>query len=292
MEKLYNIQQCMSSDSETSPARKKAMILFIDKECLFSTRVMAHVYADLSRDYYVSDDWSVEFYLLQALRGFIAVGHETEGGNDLLLPQLQTSYCVLDWSAIQLGKSAKKQISKVGNYRLKINHAFALVLERIESFHTGKSWLCSEYKKLCLELNSHGTWTVDGIVRRAEVDFRLCSVELWNEKDELVAGELGYIAGSVYTALTGFCERKKNMSLGTIQILALAKLLERNGFAFMNMGQPPVGNQMVYKHELGGIDLDRPEFIEKWYRGISNRPDEFHQLAHADVCLDDIFSLR
>ena len=254
-----------------------------------SNRVMAHLYSDMSRDYYVSDDWSPEFYLLQALRGFIAVGHQTDGGAELILPQLQTHYCVLNWSAVRSRKTLQKQARKLADYRLKVNSDLPRVLEKLELYHTGKSWLCPAYKQLLLDLHSHGTWTIGGVGSRADVDFRICSVELYDSTGDLVAGELGYIAGSVYTALTGFCKREKHLSLGKLQILAFATLLEREGFTFANLGQPPVDGKMLYKHEIGGVDIDRFEFLEMWNGALSTKPQGFGRVVQADIRLGDLF---
>ena len=73
----------MSSDESESE------IMMIDATCLRNQEIMNHVYADMHHDYYLSQDWSKELYILQALRGFIAVGHGKTESMQVLLPQIQ-----------------------------------------------------------------------------------------------------------------------------------------------------------------------------------------------------------
>merc|ERR1712187_188543 len=74
------------------------------------------------------------------------------------------------------------------------------------------------------------------------------SVELWNEECRLVAGELGFTCGSLYTSLTGFY---KECGAGTVQVLSLAGALLRAGCQCWDFGMT-----MTYKETLGAQDID------------------------------------
>ena len=264
----YESSQSDSSESSSSPSGKRAKILYVETQCFTSPTVLAHMYADLSRDYYVSDDWSIEFYVLQAVRGFIAVGHKTEAGTELILPQIQTSYCVLDWATISSpGKSVQKQMT-AGGFTQSINTNPDLVIAKLGEYHGAKSWLCPKYRELCKQLFRKGRIEIAGIAG-TRVTFQMCSVELHSGDGELVAGEIGYAIGAVYTSLTGFCKQEKKRSHGTVQIRALARVLETNGFEFLNLGQPPVDGKMQYKADLRGVEISRQAFIDRWNRDIT-----------------------
>jgi hypothetical protein len=101
-------------------------------------------------------------------------------------------------------------------------------------------------------------------------------VELW-EEGTLVAGEVGYAIGRVYTSLTGFrTESKTKLAYGIAQLVALGKLLKLSGFELWNLGHPPKGRVMKYKIELGGTVLPRNEFLDLWRqaREADSRPVE------------------
>ena len=57
-----------------------------------------------------------------------------------------------------------------------------------------------------------------------------------NSDDELVAGDLGYTVGGVYTSLTGFHTEN---NAGSVLLCALGRYLELNGFAFWDLGNLP-----------------------------------------------------
>ncbi len=79
----------------------------------------------------------------------------------------------------------------------------------------------------------------------------------------MVAGEIGYRVGRVYTSLTGFFDRRdpELRNVGTLQLVLLARHLEASGFAFWNLGQP----EMQYKRDLGAPALPRPVFLRRWF---------------------------
>ena len=255
-------------------------ILRIDQGCLLSPSLVRQIYEDESRDYYASTDWSPEFYVLQARIGFIAVGHEFPDGTQILLPELQKSYCVFDWESIDGNRSLLKEIRKrLNSYRIRINHNPERVLHAILDYHGNKTWLCSKYIELCHQLFARPPMGL----------FRMCSVELYNTDGRLIAGELGYVLGATFTSLTGFCQRESRISLGKMQILCLTKLLARTGFKFLNLGQPPRDGQMQYKSDLGGIEINRHDFLSRWNDAISVVPIGIDSFLTCDVPLGDLF---
>lgn len=64
---------------------------------------------------------------------------------------------------------------------------------------------------------------------------RATSFELWDsDGTTLLAGDVGVIVGAVYTSFSGFFIKD---GVGTIQILAMARALQKCGFAFLDLGQ-------------------------------------------------------
>ena len=281
-----------SSGSDSGSESDSGEILRIDMECLQSPRIMTQIYSEMSRDYYMSTDWSVNFYILQAIRGFIAVGHEAGADMEILLPQIQRSYCLLDWDQISGNKNILKQIrNRLKNFRIRINHKPKTAIEGIHRFHGSKSWLCTRYRGLLEQLFDRGTFVIEGIpTPSSSIMFRICSVELYSPSDELVAAELGYVIGATFTSLTGFCHREKGISVGKAQILALAKLLSVSGFQFLNLGQPPSRGQMQYKTEIGGVEVPRPVFLERWTTAIEGTPTGYGEFIRQDTTLENLFS--
>ncbi|MGB0580661.1 MAG: GNAT family N-acetyltransferase, partial [Limisphaerales bacterium] len=58
-------------------------------------------------DFYWTSDWSPEFYIELATAGFISVAHDF-GGMQLLLPQIQSAYAVLDWENLHVSRSTRR----------------------------------------------------------------------------------------------------------------------------------------------------------------------------------------
>lgn len=248
---------------------------------------MSRIYSDMTRCYYASLDWSVEFYVLQAVRGFIAVCHETEVGNQIILPEIQRSYCVLDWARLHACNRSVKKSIKVSNLRLQINHRPSILVRRMVEYHGTKNWLYSQYRQLCSKLFQAGTLDISGL-HAIQTKFTLCSVEIINESGDLVAGELGYVIGAVYTSLSGFCVREKKRSIGKMQVVSLARRLDQCGFKFLNLGQPPMGPVMKYKADVGGLVLERPDFLNKWNQAISAACD-LDAFLGTDLPLSQLF---
>jgi hypothetical protein len=85
----------------------------------------------------------------------------------------------------------------------------------------------------------------------------------------LVAGELGYSVGAVYTSLTGFATES---GTGTVQLTCLGRWLEASGFLLWDLGM-----EMEYKFDLGAVLVPRHSFVrsvrlvgqEETYRDVT-----------------------
>jgi len=180
-----------------------------------------------------------------AYQGFLPMSHHRT-----LLLKLHRSRCMLAPEAAHVGRQSRKKASQ---FRLSINEAFSEVVKGVQG-HTytnspGDCWLHDELARMYLAVNQ-----LPDAVRRG-VAFH--SVELWHkESGRLVAGEIGYTVGAIYSSCTGFALKEEFPGAGTLQLVALARLLQKNGFVLWDLGMG-----MDYKKELGGKMQSRASWI-------------------------------
>lgn len=226
-------------------------IEYLSLEDFYDEELMDYVYANKEKNYYWTDDFSPEFYIAQAKAGFIAVTMEHED-KVILAPEIQKEYAVLDFKDLHISRKVKK-LFKEKELKLEIGEAFDEVYEHISNFHT-LTWLKKPYLETLKAVHhseDNSVQIVTAIVR---------------DKEEAIAGEFGYIIGKTYTSLAAFSSRKKEyQNYGTAQVVLLAQHLEKEGFAFLNLGQP----FMPYKIELGAKVYEREDFLKMWNEAIS-----------------------
>jgi len=202
-------------------------------------------YADMREDYYWSENFSPEFYVAQAQAGFMAVT-ERHKGAELLLPELQRSYAVLDFDALHISRHARRIIRR-DEPTLHIGLSLRTTAARIREHHR-HTWLSTRYLKMLEAVNTH------------QSDMHVVSV-LLRHRGEITAGEIGYILGRTYTSLSGFSSRDPFLRHhGTVQLVLLGQWLKHHQFAFWNLGQP----YMPYKFALGAQEYSRHEFLNRW----------------------------
>ncbi len=224
----------------------------------------AHVYPDARRTFYWTPSWDPDFYVALARAGFIAIGYDHPTHGPLLLPELQRSYAVLDWERLHVSRQLRRlmrsgRLEEQG-VELRVAPSCERVIERLVEYHAPKTWLCPPYRALLAKLPTGG-----------QTHFALHAVELWSRRhDRLVAGELGYTTGSVYTSLSGFCTRpdREWRHFGSLQLVLLAQRLRDDGYAFWNLGHPG----MAYKKALGARTLSRRAFLARWRVAVDDAP--------------------
>jgi hypothetical protein len=290
-----------TNDPDISEESEAPSILLLSKSDLIREDMLHLLYRDLTRDYYASNDWSITFYILQATRGFIAVSHSFGNDTHLILPQIQKTYCLLHFDRTMIANH--RLIRKIKNQpkglMFRVNHDFDDVIDTIHRYHSDSSWLSTQYRNLCKHMHRQGAISLP-IPGLEGIKFRMCCVGLYlsggdtagSRQDLLVAGEIGYSIGGVFTSLTGFVNKellhtRQKISIGLVQILVLARVLDLfgNGCRYLNMGQPPYGGHMKYKEQLGGREVPRTEFLELWNNALTGSPiqDDFFSYVCEDI---------
>ena len=228
----------------------QAKIYNLTLEHIQNNYYMELICKDTQNDYYWSEDWSEEFYIALAKMGFISTTYDTKEGL-ILLPELQLEYGILDFHNLHISKKVKKLLNQ-NLYSLHFNTHFDEVIHQLSIQHR-YNWFKGEYVQLMQKLYKN---------RDKRDDFQiLCIALISNDTDELIAGEIGYKIGKTYTSLSGFSSKeKKYNNCGKLQLVLLAKHLEKEGFSFWNLGHP----HMEYKQKLGSVTHTREEFLKRW----------------------------
>ena len=226
---------------------RQPKIYYITSTKLQDELYFQHLVQDMKNSYYWSDDWSEEFYIQLAKRGFICTTYDTKDGL-VLLPELEYDYGVLDFKDLHVSQKVKKLLKK-DDYTFSIDKRFDEVIESFEKHHK-YNWFKGKYIELFKKLH-----------KNIYDNFKVISVEISSKDGELVCGEVGYIIGKIYTSLSGFSSREKRYNnYGNLQLVLLAQYLKQNSFDFWNLGHP----HMTYKQKLGAKVYTREEFLSRW----------------------------
>lgn len=173
-------------------------------------------------------------------------------GDTICLPKLHTQRCIIYplSSNLHVPKSTRK---KARGFRLSLNQSFDRVVKECQRQHGAVCWLYPKLVRAFATLHRSGYDAQSSSHNRA-IPVRVHSVEVWDIEGTLVAGELGYSVGGIYTSLTGFTAQN---SAGSVQLAALGRLLQRCGFVMWDLGMA-----MDYKSSLGCQDVPRIKFLE------------------------------
>lgn len=202
------------------------------------------IYANTQNNYYWSDDYSPEYYIAQAKAGFIAVT-EVHNGQELLLPEIQFEYALLDLKNLHTSKKVAKLLAKE-KLKITIDNNIEEIAEYIKKSHKS-SWLTQQYARLL-----RSTENIDK-------EFKVITAYI-EQQEEIIAGEIGYIIGKTYTSLSGFSNKDKAYNnYGTAQLILLGEYLKEHNFRLWNLG-----HTMEYKKALGAEVVERDRFLGYW----------------------------
>ena len=214
-----------------------------------SSTLETHIYPNMYKNYYWSDDFSAENYVALARAGFITVTEKYKD-EEFLIPEIQYKYALLDFKNLHISKKVQKLLNQK-TFTLEFSSDLDELFLAINALHKS-SWLTPQYLNMLKE------------TQKLESSFKVQSV-LLKENGKTVAGEIGYVIGKTYTSLSGFSNREKEYrNYGTAQLVLLAKYLEENSFDFWNLGHP----FMDYKLALGAKIYEREDFLLRWKMSI------------------------
>ncbi|KAJ0401502.1 hypothetical protein ATCC90586_001534 [Pythium insidiosum] len=203
-------------------------------------------------DFYVSRFFDPLLLCHLMYEGFLPIASEYRD-QCFLLPKLHRQRCML---LLETPEHVPKSVKKRGKkYKLVLNKDFDGVVKGCHAQH-GIPWL---YPPIVAGFKALFDAGMQGVELFPGRRVRFYSVELLDVvTNELVAGELGYTVGKVYTSLTGF---SRVSGAGTVQLHALSKLLYLSGMELWDLGM-----SMPYKMGLGASDVARDEFLGHLYR--------------------------
>lgn len=195
--------------------------------------------------------WSLHFdpaFLVRVFySGFLPICTELGAPGDpvyCLLPKLHFQRCVVVLENFVISSKTRRKAKK---YVIRLSKNFQDVLDACSRQHRDRNWLYPPFAHGLADL------ATGAAVLPANCPVRVVSVELVDENDTLVAGEIGFTCGSVYTSMTGFYSRS---GCGSIQLAALGALLKQQGFSTWDLGM-----DMQYKRDMGAVLLGRSEWI-------------------------------
>lgn len=157
-----------------------------------------------------------------------------------LLIKSHRQRCVLDFQHLHISRKLKRYARDLTFH---IDRNFTGCLHRIAQHHQ-YSWL---NPPLCDAFISLHHQPIAGVAFH--------SIEIYAGQ-ELVAGEIGYTTGAIYSSLSGF--HTKN-GTGSVQLALLGLVLAESQFAFWDLGM-----EIPYKVALGAHVMDRKSFLQQW----------------------------
>jgi len=225
----------------------------------FADRPATHCTAAQIADYILQNRYPYEFVISEcfepgfvaelASAGFLVMSEDLNfpNGDFILLPKHHLIRSVLFFEDLHTGRTARRLLPK---YTLKPGANYEEIVQNCINTH-GDEWLTPPLVNCLAKIRS---------LKNAPV--RPYSFALYRE-DKLIAGEFGIISGRVYTSYSGYCTEK---SSGRVQMILTAMHLEKEGFAFWDLGMP-----LDYKYTLGAKDITIKDFIVR-FRGAQNVP--------------------
>ncbi|MDR0472231.1 MAG: leucyl-tRNA--protein transferase [Treponema sp.] len=191
-------------------------------------------------DYCIGLDFESEFIARLMAAGFLVMSAR-DSNITILLPKHHLVRSCLFFPQLHIKKSIRGRLPQ---YELRFDTDFDAIVEKCIKVH-GNDWLTLPLVKAIKDIRNNSSMPV------YPASFGLY------RNGGLKAGEFGIIAGKVYTSYSGYFEEG---GAGTAQMILTAQFLEKNGFAFWDLGMP-----LDYKLTIGAREISRKEFMERFF---------------------------
>ena len=190
-------------------------------------------------EFCLATDFTSAFIADVCYHGYLPMGEQV-AELPVLLIKSHHQRCVLDFENLHWSRKLKRYARGL---TLRINQNFTHCLAAIVRHHTS-TWLIKPLCAAFIQLH-----------QQPQHNVALHSIEIYNG-DQLVAGEVGYSTGVIYTSLAGFHTQN---GAGSVQLALLGQILAQSGFAFWDLGM-----ELPYKRHLGATVVCRQPFLARW----------------------------
>ena len=195
--------------------------------------------AQRGEEFCTAIDFTPAFVAAVCHSGYLPMGEQV-GEFPILLIKSHHQRCVLEFANLHLSRKLKRHARGL---TFAINQNFRACLRAIVDHHPS-TWLIEPLCNAFIQLHHH-----------PQSNVALHSFEIYNDA-QLVAGEVGYSTGAIYTSLAGFHTQN---GAGSVQLALLGQVLAHSGFAFWDLGM-----ELPYKRQLGADMVHRRPFLEQW----------------------------
>ena len=221
----------------------RAGLLIISPEDDCHNIVDAMLGTGYNEEFCIAASFEPEFTARLMDAGFLVMSADFSLGDEIepyyiSLPKLHLERSALFFDSLHIKKSIRRVLDR---YELLPDVDFNRIVDRCIEKH-GADWLTPPLVDSIKEIR----------LTRPTNNAYPSSFALYRD-GKLVAGEFGVICGRVYTSYSGFYDER---NAGTVQIILMAKYLEKQGFSFLDLGMP-----MKYKTTLGAEDISPESFV-------------------------------
>jgi len=240
--------------------------VFIDAEDDCNRVVDALLETGYEEDFCLARDFEEDFISRLMEAGFLVMSMELADDEPyvensagtvkntffILLPKLHLVRSVLFFRDLHIKRSIRPFLPR---YELRVNTDFDFILDKCVQIH-GADWLTPPLARILKNMRRMNMRRMNirrMNMRHMDLPARPFSFAVYRE-GELKAGEIGVVAGRVYTSYSGYYEED---NAGTAQMILMTKWLKENGFAFLDFGMP-----LDYKTSLGAQNIDPRRFVE------------------------------
>jgi Leu/Phe-tRNA-protein transferase len=155
----------------------------------------------------------------------------------IMLPKLHLVRSVLFFPELHIKKSVRPFLDR---YELVFDADFEIIVRKCAAAYSD-CWLTPVLLDALFAIRSCQNSAV-----------RPVSFGLY-KNGKLTAGEFGVISGRVYTSYSGYHDENNS---GTVQMILMARFLEKAGFDFLDFGMP-----LDYKTDLGARNISPENFV-------------------------------
>jgi Leu/Phe-tRNA-protein transferase len=202
------------------------------------------------------------------LEGFYIMSRRTRKNDGTVSYLMQAmhhlSRSILFFDNIKTTKTVKRLLNK---YELKPFDNIEMIIDKCVEIH-GSEWLSPMLVQSMKE-----------IAKADDPKVTFIAFGLYME-GKLVAGDFGTLVGRIYSSYSGFHLESNS---GSVQMILTAKYLERNGFAFWDLGMP-----LKYKSDLGAKTINLEYFTQLWRKYSSENFSKGLDFEHLPTTRNDL----